>query len=230
MKDLDLAPIAITKPADMIMVQLRDLISAGTLKPGDKLPPERVLAEQFGIGRGYVREALKRLEFYGILKTLPQSGTRVANLSVRLLDGLIANVIRLEKSDLEAMIETRGIMESGAARLAAQRATLKDSDHLEHLFNRYKEKALKGQPAMDEDMLFHLKIAEISGNRVLQSLISLLVPEVHHLSFQKNTCPPERLLVAVKEHEQILQAIQQKDPDKAFEAMQRHMQQTTASL
>ncbi len=205
------------------MMQIKDLIADGTLRPGDKLPSERALATQFGIGRGYVREALKKLEFYGILKTLPQNGTIVANLGVRLLDGLIANVVQLEKNDLNALIETRLIMETGAARMAAERASTEDGNALETLFVTYREKTVKALPAIDEDMLFHLKIAEISGNRVLQSLISLLVPEVHQLSEKQKTCPPERLMAATDEHEKILLAIQQKNPDNAFTAMQEHL-------
>ncbi|NJO68789.1 MAG: FadR family transcriptional regulator [Bacteroidetes bacterium] len=73
-------PIEFQKPSDIIIRQIRELISSGIIKPGDRLPAERELAERFGIGRGYIREALKKLEFYGIVKTLPQSGTMVANL------------------------------------------------------------------------------------------------------------------------------------------------------
>ncbi|NHF60094.1 FadR family transcriptional regulator [Flavobacteriaceae bacterium TP-CH-4] len=228
MNDLQLSPVAVTKPADSIIMQLRDLINKGTLKPGDKLPPERELAEQLAVGRGHVREALKKLEFYGILQTRPQSGTTVAHLGIRLLDGLIANVIQLEKNDFEALIETRGIMESGAAFLAAQRATREDIRQLEQILDRYKQGALNGNPAMDEDMLFHLKIAELSGNRVLQSLISLIAPEVHQLSSQKGTCTPKRLKAAVKEHGEILKAIQTGDASKASEAMRNHMKNTLA--
>lgn len=227
MKDLNFSPITVTKPADIIMMQLRDLITKGILKPGDKLPSERLLAEQFAIGRGHIREALKKMEFYGILRTLPQSGTSVANFSAHLLNGLIANIIQFEKNDFETLLETRSIIEPSAARLAAQRATPMNIAQLEKLFERYQEKALKGEPAMDEDMLFHIKIAEISGNRVLQSMISLIVPEVHQLSLQKVTCRPKRLEVALKEHAAILGAIQEKDCDKAFETMLMHMNQTT---
>ena len=57
------------KPSDLIISQIRRLITEGVLKPGDRLPPERELAERFAVGRGHVRDAIKKLEFYGILKT-----------------------------------------------------------------------------------------------------------------------------------------------------------------
>jgi len=64
-----LSPIQLQKPADLIMRQIRTLLSSGALKAGDRLPPERELASQFGVGRGHVREALRKLEFYGVLQT-----------------------------------------------------------------------------------------------------------------------------------------------------------------
>jgi len=223
MDKLEITPIEVQKPTDIIVSQIKDLISSGALKPGDKLPPERQLAENFNIGRGYVREAIKKLEFYGILKTFPQSGTSVANLGVSLLDGLIANVLQLEKNDFQGLIETRSIIESGAAKLAAERADTIQIAELESILNSYKEKASEGEAALDEDMLFHLKIAELSANRVLQSLISLIAPEVHHLSNELNTCSPERLNLTIEEHKAIFIAIKSKQGLKAFEAMKVHM-------
>ena len=76
-------PIRVSKPGEVIAARLQELIVAEVLRPGDRLPPERALAERFGVGRGHVREALKRLEFYGILHTRPQSGTVVASRGAR---------------------------------------------------------------------------------------------------------------------------------------------------
>ena len=67
--------IVIEKPVDKIINQIKQLISSGQLKPGDKLPSERMLSERFGIGRTNVRDAIRKLEFYGILKTLPLCGS-----------------------------------------------------------------------------------------------------------------------------------------------------------
>ena len=72
--------IQVVSPSDKIIEQIRELISSGQIKPGDKLPPERKLSEKFGVGRSYVRNAIRKLEFYGIVKTLPQSGTVVSGL------------------------------------------------------------------------------------------------------------------------------------------------------
>src|SRR5215467_2346612 len=90
-----LSAIDVARPADLILRQLRHLIATETLRPGDRIPAERDLARQFGVGRSHVRDALRRLEFYGILKTQPQSGTVVASLGGVALTSLIGNVIAL---------------------------------------------------------------------------------------------------------------------------------------
>ena len=91
--------IKIETPVDKIIRQIRALITSGQLKPGAKLPSERKLAEKLGVGRSSVREALQKLEFYGILKTVPQSGTLVAGMGITALEGLITDVLKIENSD-----------------------------------------------------------------------------------------------------------------------------------
>jgi GntR family transcriptional repressor for pyruvate dehydrogenase complex len=72
--------IEIETPADKIIRQIRDLISSGQFKAGDRLPSERQMSEKFGVGRTYVRDAIRKLEFYGILKTLPKVELRFPDL------------------------------------------------------------------------------------------------------------------------------------------------------
>ena len=78
----NLYKIKVQNPVDLIISQIRDLISSGAIKPGDKLPSERKLAEYLGVSRGQVREAIIKLQFYGILKVLPQSGTIVTGIGI----------------------------------------------------------------------------------------------------------------------------------------------------
>ena len=92
----NLKEVVTEKPVDVIIRQIKDLLISGQLKPGDKLPPERKLSEIFGVGRTHVRDAIRRLEFYGILKTRPQSGTFVAAIGISALEGLIADVLKID--------------------------------------------------------------------------------------------------------------------------------------
>jgi len=83
-------------PTDKVISKVKELIISGVLKPGDKLPAERKMAVDFGFGRTHVREALHKLEFYGIIKTLPQSGSVINGLDINTLDGLISDVLYLQ--------------------------------------------------------------------------------------------------------------------------------------
>src|ERR1700712_782847 len=100
------------KPVDIIIKQIKDLLISGQLKPGDKLPPERKLSEKFGVGRTPVRDAIRKLEFYGILKTRPQSGTFVAGIGITALEGLISDVLKIDSSSFLSLVETRELLET----------------------------------------------------------------------------------------------------------------------
>ena len=218
-----LREIDLKSPADIIIQQIKELISAGLLKPGDRLPPERALAARFGVGRGYIREALKRLEFYGILRTVPQSGTIVASLGVKALEGLISNVLNLEKEDFQSLMETRALLEVHAARLAATRTSEAEVADLEHAHEEFCKQVLSGDPGLEEDLMFHLKIAEYARNPVLRSLVSLITPDIITLSRSHDTCRDGRFLMAKKEHAAVLEGIRSRDPERAAAAMDEHM-------
>ena len=91
--------ITVESPVDKIIRQIRDLIKSGHLKPGDRIPPQRQLCERLGVGRTQLRDALRKLEFYGILKTHPQSGTVVAGMGIPALEGLITDMLNLRGND-----------------------------------------------------------------------------------------------------------------------------------
>lgn len=218
--------ITYEKPSDLIIEQINSLISSGVLKPGDSLPSERALAERFRVGRGYVREAIRKLEFYGILSTLPQRKTVVANLGVKALEGLIANVLKIGKQDMESLLEAREILESTTARLATERATRKDIEELISTHEEFKSRVENGGTAIDEDLLFHLKIAEVGKNTVLRSLISLITPDIIALSDDLDSCAGGRSTLSLTEHEKILEAIINRNPKAAEAAMARHMKKS----
>jgi GntR family transcriptional repressor for pyruvate dehydrogenase complex len=223
--DLDLfQEIEVEKPADLIIKQIRQLISSGRLKPGMRFPSERVLAERFGVGRGHIREALKKLEFYGILKTQPQKGTIVASLGVRALEGLISNILATETRDFESLMEIRALLEVHAARLAAQRSEQEEIEEIFSAFEEFRKKVEQGHSALEEDHLFHLKIAEESKNPVLRSLIGLITPDIITISREQQDGGVERYQTTLKEHEKILEGIRSRDPERAAAAMSDHME------
>ena len=219
----NLQKIEIEKPVDKIIRQIRQLISSGELKPGDKLPPERKLADHLGVSRGQIREAIQKLEFYGILKTHPQSGTIVAGMGLRALDGLIRDVLKLETTDFASLVETRVLLEVHAARFAAQRRTADDIIAIKNALNEYETKIEAGEPAVEEDLLFHLAIAEASKNKALNSFMLIITPDIIQNFIDLKVCDERRFQKTVHEHQEILDYIIDQDAEAAGNAMRAHL-------
>lgn len=215
--------IVIESPVDKIINQIKHLISSGQLQPGDKLPSERMLSQKFGVGRTQVRDAIHKLEFYGILKTQPQSGTVVAGFGVRALEGLITDVLQLQGSDFHSLVETRVILEVNTARLAASRRTEEDLVSIGNVLCEYEKAVNQGKPSVEEDLMFHLKIAEASKNTVLNSLMLIITPDILTYFTENNVCSGNRPATALEEHHIILDHIKNGEPDLASEAMRAHL-------
>ena len=220
--------IRIETPVDKIIRQIRSLITSGQLKPGVRLPPERALAEKLGVGRSHVREALRKLEFYGILRTLPQSGTVVAGIGITALEGLISDVLQLENSDFASLVETRVLLENHAATLAAKRRTADDLISIQKALDAYEKKVLRGEQAVEEDLMFHLKIAEASKNSVLKSLMLIITPDIVNSFIKLDICKDGRFVKALEEHKIILDHITAQEPELAAEAMRIHLKDVLA--
>ncbi len=215
--------IEIESPADKIIRQIKDLISTGQLKPGDKLPSERMMCERLGVGRTHLRDALKKLEFYGILKTLPQSGTVVAGMGLPALEGLITDMLSLHDNDFKSLVETRVILETNSAMLAAKNRTIDDLVEIEHALIAHKEKVKVDGFAVEEDLLFHLKISEAGKNSVLKSLMLIITPDIMSYFKTHNVCGDGRSETAVEHHEIILKHIKNQDAEAAGEAVRHHL-------
>jgi GntR family transcriptional repressor for pyruvate dehydrogenase complex len=218
-----LSEIKVEKLSDKIIEQIKNLISSGQLKPGDRLPSERKLSETFNVGRMHVRDAIQKLEFYGIVKTLPQSGTVVEGLGVVALEGIITDILELTDADFQSMTETRIILEANAAELAARRATKSDLVKIEESIHAFEEKVKKGIPGIEEDLMFHLKIAESTHNPVLNSLMLLILPDVIRFNKNLQICSDGRFIEAFEEHEIIYDHIKNGRGKEAAESMSYHL-------
>ena len=218
-----LRKITIENPVYIIIKQIRSLITSGEIKPGDKLPSERKLAEHLGVSRGQVREALSKLEFYGILKTLPQSGTVVTGLGIVALEGLITDVLQIEEADFKSLVETRVILERQAAFFAATRRTDDDIANLTNALEAYEYKLSNNVHAVEEDLLFHIKIAEASKNNVLKSLMMIITPDIVKNFIQLKVCDDDKNKKTMEEHRLILNFIIEKKPIEASLAMEQHL-------
>jgi len=205
-----------------IIKKIRDLITSNKLKPGDRLPSERKLSEEFGVSRGNVREVIQKLEFYGLLKTLPQSGTVVANMGVPALSGMITDILQLKKPDFKSLVESRIMLEMQVVALAAERRTEAHLENIAEALEAYRLKVENNEDAVEEDLMFHLKISEASGNPVLNTLMLIITPEII-ANFEKyHVCKKSMTGDNLIEHQQIFDAIKEKNPEKAKRELQFH--------
>ena len=217
----------LTKPENYsiqkkIISNIRDLINLKNLEPGDKLPSERMLSEKFEVSRGNVRESIQKLESYGLLNSIPQSGTFVANIGVIAMNGMIEDILRLEDPDFKSLVETRILLELKTARLAALRRTDKDLVELKLALEAYKEKVLNGEDAVQEDLLFHLAIAKASGNSSMNNFMLIIIPEII-TNFEKyHVCDKGLANEGIKEHQAIYNAIEIRNPKLAKQKMKDH--------
>ncbi|WP_405413093.1 FadR/GntR family transcriptional regulator [Maribacter sp. Asnod1-A12] len=205
-----------------IIVQLRDLMNIKNLEPGDKLPSERTLSDKFGVSRSSVREAIQKLEFYGILVSKPQSGTFVADIGQIAMNGMVNDILRLDEPDFKSLVETRILLELKTVRLAARRRTNDDLKQLKKAMDAYREKVENGEDAVQEDLLFHLAIAKASGNSTMNTFMLIITPEIL-TNFEKyHVCDKNMAFRGVKEHQDIFDAIEGQNPQLAKAKMKIH--------
>jgi GntR family transcriptional regulator, transcriptional repressor for pyruvate dehydrogenase complex len=213
-------------PEEAIIARIQTLIAGGTLGPGMRLPSERVLSEQLGTSRGYVRKALQRLEFYGILEIKPQSGIFIADIGAPALEGLIASILNIHKGKARDLVETRSHLEILSARQAAARRSEEDLKAIRSCHEEYVRLFDEGASTLEADHLFHLAIVKASRNDVLRSLISLLTPDIIAMNknFRELKGPSYNNTPA--EHESIVQCIASGDSEGAGRAMELHMERS----
>ena len=216
-------------PADEVIRQIRKLIQDGILKPGNRLPSEKKIEERTGIPRGQISRALRRLETYGVLRTVPQSGTYVSDIGVTALEGLISNLIKAEEKDLKDLAETRLKLEELAVTLVVQRASDEEIAELTKVQQVIADNIARGRADIDDDMVFHIKLAEYSKNTTLKATLSLLTVDFiqaiknMHALYNENKLG-KRLVQASQEHKEIIEAIQKRDVEGAVRALRKHFQ------
>ncbi|WP_299252936.1 FadR/GntR family transcriptional regulator [uncultured Lacinutrix sp.] len=208
-----------------IIASIRDLINLKNLEPGDKLPSERMLSERFSVSRGNVREAIQKLEFYGLLESIPQSGTFVANIGVIAMNGMIEDILRLEAPDFKSLVETRILLELKTVRLAALRRTEDDLVEMKVALEAFSKKVRNGEDAVQEDLLFHLAIAKASGNSSMNTFMLIITPEIITNFAKYHVCDTSNAEVGIEEHNAIFKAIEDKNPQLAKKKMKEHFKE-----
>ena len=210
---------------EQIVQQIEERFMSGELKVGDRLPPERELADQFGVSRTAVREAVKALHQKGLVEVLPGRGTFIINSASEVVRHSLGLLMKMAGSDGSLdLVEVREIIEPEIAALSAIRA---NDDHIlimrEAIANM--DAALQDPDKFIEaDLDFHLELAEATQNALIPTLIDSIVDLLREQRARifRVAGGPQRGQV---HHKRILDAIIQHDPAAAREAMRAHLQQ-----
>ena len=222
-----LKPIGKQRVAEEIVQQLRTLILRGHYATGDKLPPERKLAEELGVNRASLREAIKALEQMGLVKTRQGDGTRVLDFmqtaGVELVSHLVAGTADGIPSIevLEDVLEFRRIFARDVAYIAAEKATPEDLQRLDEIAKRA-ESELTADELLKLDFEFYLELTRCAKNRVFQLLINTIRAAVtSHAVFFAQVSPGAP--VVRKHHRDVITAIKAREADKASKAVNDYL-------
>jgi GntR family transcriptional repressor for pyruvate dehydrogenase complex len=211
-----------TRVSEEITEQVRDLITSGRLKVGDRLPAERELAKILQVGRSTVREAIRAMESLGILESRPGEGTfLVSNPSTTQPDPITANAFKSWENQRK-LFEVRMVIEPDIAALAARRASFTQILKMREILQEQETQVKQGHNGIKADTAFHFVLSEAAGNdvlfRIMESLMGLLV-ETREASLQ----PTGRTARSMRQHKAILRAIEARDPLAAEKRMREHI-------
>jgi GntR family transcriptional regulator, transcriptional repressor for pyruvate dehydrogenase complex len=221
------------KISQYIIEQIRQAIFEGRLKPGDKLPSEKELVENFQVGKATLREALRALEVLGFLEIRKGAagGAFITEVDMDKARDLFLNFLHFQHLSLKDLSEVRLLLESYTAEKAAQGITESDLRRLDEL-NRESEALLKTDltvEARQNEIEFHRLIGSVVGN----PLLGFILDFVENLLIDaKETLKPEKEFywTVLEAHRRIHAALVDRNPEKAREEMVRHVREVGNNL
>lgn len=213
-----------------VIENIRELVTEGKLKAGEKLPSERELAELYGVSRVPVREALKTLEFLGIVQSVRGDGVYIQKLQARAFLDHVSFAVQEDEQDLlQELFEVRVVIEVKAAQLAAARRTEENLEEmLEAVLDMERDLLLERDAAMSS-FRFHLAIIKAAQNRVLYKMHDNL-SEMLKFSRKKSLGIKGHSAVALDFHKQLLNEIRNQNVQAAGELMRRHLAEASHLL
>ncbi|MFQ5879616.1 MAG: FadR/GntR family transcriptional regulator [Dehalococcoidia bacterium] len=224
-----LEPVRRAKVYQDVGDQLRRLIVGGRLRVGERLPSERELAQQLGVSRASVREAIRSLQEVGLLESRQGEGTFVREVDLERLREVFPSLLITQRGLIQELFEVRKIWEPAVAAYAAQRATAEDVATMTEILRRQEEKLGRGLMAIEEDSAFHYTVAAAAGNsiivRVMDALMGLLAK-----SREQSLQMGERPQWSLEGHRRILAAVAAHDSPAAYQAALDHVERVESIL
>ena len=206
-----------------VMVRLADFLQQGRLKPGDRLPSERALAERMHVSRATIREALRAMQLKGLIVSRHGSGSFIAGGTPEDLANALHHLA------LQDIFELRLLIEPSIAALAAQRANRQDLLRLESILQQQESELREKRMTGATDAAFHSALAEATHNRALLQ-VGATVMKVISPSRNESLQTTERARVSLGSHRRIVSAIQAGDPVGARQAMEEHIRSIDPKL
>ncbi len=220
--------IRLSRLYEQIVEQIQDRIVDGRLSPGDKLPAERELGEQFGVSRTAVREAIKALQEKGLVEILPGRGTFVTEISNALTDNVRESLSLVMGTDLVAGLrdlnQVRMILEPEIAAIASLNGSKEDFEAMAQAIDIMDETLDDARRFVEADLDFHLALAKATQNTLIPILID---PVIDLLREQRMRMSQKRSNAERGQfhHKRILSAVVRRDYVAAREAMSAHLRQ-----
>src|SRR5918996_3424782 len=220
---MGIEPIKSTRIYEEIVRQVKTMIAEGRLKGGDRLPPERDLAEKFVVSRTSVREALRALESLGLVEIRPGEGTFVRQVSIEALVEPLALLLVSQREAIGELFEARRLLEPSLAALAAGRATPEELQEMERILEEQAREVAAGRTGLAQDAQFHTAIATAAHNRAI-TRIAHAIMDLLTQSREDALNTPGRPTRSHEDHRRVLAAIATRDADGARRAMLEHIQ------
>lgn len=199
---------------------LRKMIESGEIREGERIPPERVLAERFGVSRTCVREALGALKLSGVIQGRPGAGTYLAKVSPGGIDR--SDLLLVEEGSPFEILESRKIIEPAIAALAARKATAEDIARLVQAMERLHESAGDSESLTAADKQFHLSMAEATHNRILIRALGQILDLMQRIYY-----PAVGIVGPVdgyyETHNEVFKSVQARNSRGAERAMRAHL-------
>lgn len=221
--EMTFTPVRQARASGEIVDQIERAILSRRVRPGDRLESERELADQFGVSRITVRDALRVLEARGLIrvKVGATGGAFVAETNLDHVVGSISTMIALRKMTLSELAEARTVVETATAQMAAERADGAAVRRLAEMVDRGRRVVREGLPHTEASMDFHVALAEASGNELLSATVrayrDLLMQTLHDMRDVRSARATQRA------HEEILDAIRAHDGEATRRLMLDHM-------
>jgi GntR family transcriptional repressor for pyruvate dehydrogenase complex len=197
------------------------------LKPGDKLPPERQLAEIFSVSRSSIRDAIHTLELLGMVEPRQGAGTVVREPGAQAVLHPLSSLLVTQRKLVGELIDVRRMIEPALAARAAVHATAEEIAELENILRRQEQKVQRGELAIEEDSEFHYCIAMAANNSVILKILDLLMDMLRQTR-ERSLQAEGRLQKSFAGHCRILAALKRRDAKAAEAEMRRHVREIEA--